>query len=470
MTNLRNIPLSRVVDMMAEGVFVVDADCRIVLWNRAMEEMTGWNAADMMGHQPCSEMVCAENEAAESVCALLQQVSDQPLVLHKECRLKTREGATIPVLQNARVLNGETGQPAGVIVTLTDLRTLRRLEQDLAAMRHDASPIRRVGRLIGASPVMLEVYERIRLAAEADVTVLIQGETGTGKELVAEAIHRMSARKGKPLVKVNCSALAENLLESELFGHVKGAFTGAVKDKIGRIEMACGGTLLLDEIGDVSPLIQLKLLRVLQEQEYERVGEARSCKADVRFIAATHRDLKERVTTGEFREDFYYRIHVFAVTMPPLREHREDIPLLCEAFMDKLNTHTGKQIARVSHDARHCLMDYCWPGNVRQLENALEHAYVTCQAHSIELDDLPPEIRSAKQRSVECSGSRTQAALPVRGPTPALSRELLLDVLQACDWNQSAAARRLGVDRTTVWRRMKQWNIGASGHLPINDK
>ncbi|MCK9304174.1 MAG: sigma-54-dependent transcriptional regulator, partial [Bacteroidales bacterium] len=291
---MTDIQLARIMDTMAEGVFVLDSRCHVTLWNCAMEEMTGWSRDAVLG-KPCPDLICVANASSANIppldCALLKHSDGKLAVSRVECRAQTRAGDTIPVLKNARVLLDHAERAVGVVVTLTDLRPLRQLEQDLAVMRHDATPVRGLGRLVGSSHAMQQMYSRISPAADSDITVLIEGETGTGKELVAEAIHGLSARSGKPLVKVNCSALSENLLESELFGHAKGAFTGAVKDKVGRIGLAEGGTLFLDEIGDISPLIQLKLLRVLQENEYERVGESVTRKADLRFIAATHRNL-----------------------------------------------------------------------------------------------------------------------------------------------------------------------------------
>ncbi len=455
-----DIDADLLMDAIPDGVMVLNASCRICKWNRAMETLTGYGADDAVG-QPCALLGCRDSRTGERInleqkCLLSQEGQDKT-VKQYECTIQCRSGEDIPVVKNGQVLRDKDGLPCGFVETITDMRPIKRLEQDLAVLRHDAMPVRGLGRLVGNSKCMRDVYDRIRPAGESDVTVLIEGETGTGKELVAEAIHSLSARSEKPLVKVNCSALSENLLESELFGHVKGAFTGAVKDKVGRIEMAEGGTLFLDEIGDVSPLIQLKMLRVLQEHEYERVGESTPRKADVRFLAATHRNLKQRVQEGKFREDFYYRIRVFSIPVPPLRERREDIPLLCETFIQKMNRATGKQISRLSHEVNHSLMDYCWPGNVRELENAIEHAFVTCAADTIELDDLPFEIRSASQRAIECRERGT--VVPPPKPTGPLVRETLIRALEACAWNQSATARRLGIDRTTVWRKMKEWGL-----------
>jgi transcriptional regulator with GAF, ATPase, and Fis domain len=292
---------------------------------------------------------------------------------------------------------------------------------------------------------------------------LVEGETGTGKELVADAVHTLSKRHGGRLVKVNCSALSENLLESELFGHVKGAFTGAVKDKPGRIELAEGGTLFLDEIGDISPLIQLKLLRVLQEHEYERVGDVRVRKANVRFIGATNRNLRELVAAGKFRDDIYYRICVYSIAMPALREHKVDIPLLCERFIERLNRNTGKHIRHLAPEARAHLMNYYWPGNVRQLENAIEHAFVMCFGDTITLDDLPEDIRGDYGGAVPCrvpaSNLIEMGSIVRPRRCGGLTRSLLLETLVSCRWNRSAAARQLGVDRTTIWRKMKKLGV-----------
>jgi two-component system response regulator HydG len=320
--------------------------------------------------------------------------------------------------------------------------------------------VRRMGRLVGSSHRMHLVYERTHLAANSHTTVLILGETGTGKELVAEAIHFASSRKQGPLVKVNCSALSENLLESELFGHVKGAFTGAIKDKVGRFEAAHEGTIFLDEIGDISPLIQLKLLRVLQEKEIEPVGSSQTQKVDVRVLAATNKDLRSMVREGQFRQDLYYRLRVFQIDLPALREHKEDIPLLVESFMERFNRQTGKSIRSISDEVKQCFMDYCWPGNVRELENTIEHAYVTCQGNEIGLFDLPPELRMTEFRAAECRGrAETKSKGKSAAASGATTRDQLVKMLESCGWSKAEAARRLGLNRATIWRKMKQWGI-----------
>jgi two-component system response regulator HydG len=460
MTSLKNISLAQVVDTMAEGVFVVDASHRIVLWNKAMELLTGYSQAEVLG-QDCSMLRCGGRHGSEAEryrCPLFDR--DETDSGRMECLLRDRNGEQIPILKSASVLKDADGAVIGLVESITDLRPVRYLEQRVEEIGEASVPVRRMGRLVGSSHRMHMVYERAHLAANSQTTVLILGETGTGKELVAEAIHFASARKQGPLVKVNCSALSESLLESELFGHVKGAFTGAIKDKVGRFEAAHGGTIFLDEIGDISPLIQLKLLRVLQEKEIEPVGSSQTQKVDVRVLAATNRDLRSLVREGRFRQDLYYRLRVFQIDLPPLREHKEDIPLLVEAFMERFNRQTGKSIRSVSGEVTQCFMDYCWPGNVRELENTIEHAYVTCQGREIGLFDLPPELRKSEFRAAECRGRAEAKPQGKSAAAPgAITREQLVATLQSCGWQKAEAARRLGVNRATIWRKMKQWGI-----------
>jgi two-component system response regulator HydG len=460
MTSLKHISLAQVVDTMAEGVFVVDAAHHIVLWNRAMESLTGYSQAEVLG-QDCSMLQCGGRHGGEPErhrCPLFE--GEETGSGRRECLLRDRSGEQIPVLKSVSVLKDAAGATVGLVESVTDLRPLRYLEQRVAEIGEASLPVRRMGRLVGGSHRMHLVYERAHLAANSPTTILILGETGTGKELVAEAIHFAGARRQGPLVKVNCSALSETLLESELFGHVKGAFSGAIKDKVGRFEAAHGGTIFLDEIGDISPLIQLKLLRVLQEREIEPVGSSQTQKVDVRVIAATNKDLRHLVREGRFRQDLYYRLRVFQIDLPPLREHKEDIPLLVETFMERFNRQTGKSIRSISSEVRQCLMDYCWPGNVRELENTIEHAYVTCQGNEIGLFDLPPELRRSEFRAAECAGRVKEQPQPASAAaSPAITREQLLAMLHNCNWKKAEAARRLGLNRATIWRKMKQWGI-----------
>ncbi|PIP39150.1 MAG: diguanylate cyclase, partial [Desulfobacterales bacterium CG23_combo_of_CG06-09_8_20_14_all_51_8] len=290
-------------------------------------------------------------------------------------------------------------------------------------------------------------------AANSDATILIQGESGTGKELVAGAIHYNHDRFDKPMVTVNCSALSESLLESELFGHVKGAFTGAHRDRKGRFEEADGGTIFLDEIGDISPFIQLKLLRAIHEKQIERVGESKKRSVDIRIITATHKDLFAMVAQGLFREDLYYRLKVFPIFIPPLRERKKDIPLLIAHFINQFNRKTGKAITGLTSDALRVLMDHHWPGNVRELENAIEHAFVLCNTDQINIVDLPVEIRQMGYPPIAATATEHH---PIR---LAITRERLMTMLNECGWNKAEVGRRMGKSRTSVWKYMKKWGI-----------
>jgi two-component system response regulator HydG len=346
----------------------------------------------------------------------------------------------------------------GGVETLTDISALKQMERKNAALEELASlGSGKFHLLVGRSPLMQQVYDLIDLAAASNATVLITGETGTGKELVARSVHERGGRSSGPLVKVNCSALPEALLESELFGHAKGAFTGAIKDKVGRFELAEGGTLFLDEIGDVSPYIQVKLLRFLQEREFERVGESVTRRADVRIITATNHDLRELVRSGDFREDLYYRLKVFPIHLPSLRERKEDVGALIQHFIDKFNRQTGKSITGLSSEAALTLMDYNWPGNIRELENAIEHAFVTCREKEIGVFDLPLEIRHV-ELAVAMGRPAGQSAIGASAgrKKEILTKETLETALRRAGGSRASAAKALGIDRSTLWRQMKR--------------
>ncbi|MEO5353806.1 MAG: sigma 54-interacting transcriptional regulator [Magnetococcus sp. XQGC-1] len=320
-------------------------------------------------------------------------------------------------------------------------------------------------RIIGASPVMQEVYTLIESLASMDTTTLITGESGTGKEMVAEALHMKGARSHGPLVKVNCSALSENLLESELFGHVKGAFTGAVKDRPGRFEVATGGTIFLDEIGDVSLSMQTRLLRILQEKELERVGDSRTIKVDVRVVAATNKNLAELIRQGKFREDLYFRLNVVEISLPPLRKRLEDIPILVSHFIQKFNHKYSKAITGVQEGVMELFLQYRWPGNIRELENAIEHAFVICRQGVIRVKHLPnplvigrpcadPALADSSQPEAEHA---TESLLP--DSTPDTDKETILRALEAAHWNKKKAAALSGISRSTFYRKMEKYGI-----------
>lgn len=445
------------IQTIAEGVFMTDMSGTIRFCNHGLEKMTGYPATAIVGKH-CSEIMYCSCGSMEE-CTLITHGA----LNNAECQLRCSDGSRLWVLKNGRMLTNEDGSPAGGVETLTDISALKQAEVKNALLTERVS--RESGRfhlLIGKSRPMQDVFDQIDLAANAHATVLVTGETGTGKELVARTIHEKSGRKEGPMVKVNCSALPEPLLESELFGHARGAFTGAVKDKIGRFEMADGGTLFLDEIGELSTYIQVKLLRFLQEHEFERVGEGLTRHSDVRIIAATHRDLREQVSLGLFREDLYYRLKVFPIHLPPLRQRKDDIGVLIRHFINKFNNQTGKAITGITADAGITLMDYCWPGNIRELENAIEHAFVICHSGEIGLFDLPLEIRHVELRPEECrqAGYRQkQNIIPVKNISTPPTEALVAGALAAQSWNRQKAAAVLGIDRTTLWRYMKKWNI-----------
>ena len=358
-----------------------------------------------------------------------------------ECGRGTRPQQVVSV--SSAPLIDPQGTFLGAVMVIRDVTLLRDAERELRR-RHQFQ------NLIGRNRTMQDIYNLLEDLADLDTTVLVTGESGTGKELVARALHYSGNRAFQPFTTVNCSALAESLLESELFGHVKGAFTGAIRDKQGRFAAADGGTILLDEIGDISPLIQLKLLRVLQEKEFERVGESVPRKVDVRVIACTNRDLREKVKRGEFRQDLYYRLKVVEVGLPPLRERLEDLPLLVDHFRKTFNERFHKSIAGISGEVLSRFMDYSWPGNVRELEHVMEHAFVLCHGGTITLQHLPADIRASDAAGTRPAGGESRR--PV-GP------EDILRALAKTGWNKSKAARLLGIGRRTIYRKIEDYSL-----------
>jgi transcriptional regulator with PAS, ATPase and Fis domain len=382
------------------------------------------------------------NQCSKSCCEVLRQTLEKKITIKEywiECGHQQRHQQTVSVTSSP--LLGPEGNFMGAVLVIRDITLLRDLERELRE-RHQFQNV------IGRSKRMQDVYALLEDLANLETTVLVTGESGTGKDLVARALHCSGHRAFKPFVTVNCSALTESLLESELFGHVKGAFTGAIKDKQGRFQAANGGTLLLDEIGDISPLIQLKLLRVLQEKEFERVGESTPQKVDVRVIACTNKDLKEKVRRGEFREDLYYRLKVVEVALPPLRDRLEDLPLLIDHFRRFFNARFKKNIEGISNEVLSRFMDYSWPGNVRELEHVMEHAYVLCHGGVIVLEHLPLEIRDYDRAE-----KIVIPKIPVKGPR---QDQEILNALNKTGWNKAKAARQLGISRRTIYRKISK--------------
>jgi PAS domain S-box-containing protein len=430
-----------ILESISDGVFTVDGEWRVRSFNRAAETITGVPREEAIGRR-CDEVFRSSLCGAE--CALQQTMQTGRPIIGKSAYIVTAEGERIPISISTAVLKDADGKVIGGAEVFRDLSEVDALRQELAGRFH-------AGDLVSRSPVMQRLFEVLPAIAASPSTVLIQGETGTGKELVARTIHELSPRKDAPFVAVNCGALPDTLLESELFGYKAGAFTGATKNKPGRFALAKGGTLLLDEIGEVSPALQVRLLRVLQERVYEPLGATRSEKADVRVIAATNRDLLALSQEGTFREDLYYRINVVRVELPPLRRRKEDIPLLVEQFIARFNRLQGKDVMGINNEALSLLMAYDWPGNVRELENAIEHAFILCSSGRIGLAHLPETLTGVMRDSSADGGLRTaRDALDVQAINAALERT---------GGNRAAAARELGIHTSTLFRKMRALNI-----------
>jgi PAS domain S-box-containing protein len=426
--------LEAIFRSVAEGIVAVDGDLQVTVANQALEAICGVPPDAVCGRSlPEVDNPCLQ-ACAEIVAAALARGT--PLEERRiTCRPAGTTGKTLLIA--SRPLRGGTGQ-AGALLVIRDITRLVDLELRLAEQS-------RFDRLVGHGRAMQEVFRLIRALAGTDATVLITGESGTGKNLVAQALHAASPRAAQRLMTVNCSALAEDLLESELFGHVRGAFTGAVSDKVGRFEACQGGCLLLDEIGEIPARLQVKLLRVIQDREFERVGESVPRRADVRIMAATNRDLRREVARKRFREDLYYRLNVVEIPLPALRQRREDIPLLVTHFQEHLARRYRKPIEELSDSVWAALESYAWPGNVRELEHALEHAFVLCQGSIIRREHLPAEIRAVRDAAGRApeTGRRDEEAA-------------LLEALERAGGNKAKAARLLGVSRQTVYRRLRQ--------------
>ncbi len=506
--------MRQIIDSVADGVFIVDPKGLVSFWNPSMEKISGYTAQEAMG-KPCTLMSCTgcgekTGDSGVTHCKIL----DGTLSGTVECSLQHKSGYEVPIIKKASVVKDEQDRYLGIVEAVTDITELKKATQKAREAEIRLGELNGMNHIIGKSHEIQKVFSSIKATASSDATILIQGESGTGKELVANAIHHNSYRRDQPFITVNCSALSESLLESELFGHVKGAYTGAVKDRMGRFEEAEGGTIFLDEIGELSPFIQVKLLRVLQEREIERVGDSAKRKINIRIITATHWDLLGMVVEGKFREDLYYRLKVFPINLPPLRARKDDIQLLVSSFIEKMNRLTGKNIRELTSSAMKTLLDYHWPGNVRELENAIEHAFVLCNDQIISLEELPREIieselnyklelqkfasRPLEPGEADRYSSMSSQPQPRQYRTiidnsqnyhnpivekgnphypfssdrpypqnsigrfqrkPSVSKEELLALLHECNWNKKEVSRRVGVSHTAIWKYMKKWEI-----------
>ncbi|MGQ9633386.1 MAG: sigma-54 interaction domain-containing protein [Bryobacteraceae bacterium] len=431
-----------VLDSINEGVFTIGLDWRIRSFNRAAERITGVRREEALG-RPCSEVFRAS--ICEHFCALKRTLETGKPVVNATAYILRAGGERVPIRLSTALLREGGGAVTGGVETFQDLSQVEELRKELTA-RYSFEDI------VGRSAVMQRLFEMLPQIAASDSTVLIEGASGTGKELFARAIHNLSKRRKRRFVAVNCAALPDTLLESELFGYKAGAFTDAKRDKPGRFALADGGTIFLDEIGDISPAMQARLLRVLQERLIEPLGAVEPVKVDVRVVAATNKDLAELVAAGKFREDLFYRIRVIPLRLPPLRERREDIPLLIERIVTRLNRLQGRDIAGVSEDALARLMEHDYPGNVRELENILEQAYVMCRGAWIELRHLPPELRQTAGMPEDAPGG-----LSLR----EMERRMIVAALERHGGNRSRAARELGIDPSTLYRKLKSFQSEA---------
>lgn len=434
---IKNEDKNIILDSIADGVFTVDMDFRITSMNRAAEEILGIKENDAIGRL-CFEIFHAN--ICEHSCALKETLHTGKNIINKTIYIVNSSGERVPISVSTALLKDNRGSIIGGVETFRDITAIETLRKEIESSYTFED-------IVSKNKVMRELFGILPDIATSDSSVLIEGASGTGKELIARAIHSLSNRKSKSLVVINCAALPDNLLESELFGYKAGAFTDAKKDKPGKISLAEGGTLFLDEIGEISPAMQVKLLRFIQEREYEPLGGVSTVKSDIRIIAATNKILNDEVRGGGFREDLYYRINVVNIRLPSLAERKEDIPLLIKHFIHKYNILKGKNIEGVSDDVMNILMNHDYPGNIRELENIIEHAFVLCRESYIRQLHLPNHFKNIV------------TPLHDNLTLDEMERIYILKALEKNSWNKKNTARDLGIDTTTLWRKIKKLNI-----------
>ena len=440
--NSLSLSMDVILDSIADGVFTIDNEKNVTSFNKAAEKITGISKEHAIG-QKCFDVLHAN--ICQTACVLEKTLKTGKEIIDLPIIVINSEGKTIPVSISTAVLKDKKGEIIGGVETFRDLSSIEELKKEISK-RYTFEDI------ISKNHEIQKIFDVLPDIAESDSTVLIQGASGSGKELFARAIHNLSHRKEKPYIIVNCGALPDTLLESELFGYVKGAFTDAKKDKPGRFALAEKGTLFLDEIAELSTALQVKLLRVLQQKEYEPLGATFPLKANVRIIAATNQDLSQLLARGTFREDLYYRLNVVKIELSPLSERREDIPLLVDHFINQFNLKKGKKIIGMPNNVLNILMKYEFPGNVRELENIIEHAFVLCHGSQIEIEHLPKEFI---EKFEEDKMSNTKSA----GRLKEAENDLIIDALKRYGGNRSKAAEELGIDKSTLWRKIKKYNI-----------
>ncbi len=437
--------LMNVFETMRDGLMIVDKEGNILFFNRAAEEITGYNKKEVVGQQ-CTILdsdtcVVLTDEGKQKSCSIFKSGT----IENKKCRIRSSDGRAVYLLKNATVLNDENGEMIGAVESMTDITSLYMKEVELEELKQELRQEYWFMGLLGKSAPMQKLFEQIRNASTSEAPVLICGESGTGKNLVAQAIHALSRRKEGPFVAMNCGSLNDYLLESELFGHKKGSFTGAVNDRMGRFEAAHDGSIFLDEIGDMPKMMQVKLLRVLEEKVVERVGDHHPVPVNIRLISATNKDLNSLVNTDMFREDLLYRINSILIKVPPLRNRSEDIPVITFHYLKKISHINNKNIRRISPEAMEVIANYQWPGNVRQLINALEHSAITCKGDTIEVTDLPDYVFHVEKKT--------------EGNEQNIDQQKIQSTLVLYKGNRTLTAKHLGISRVTLWKRLKEFGI-----------
>jgi len=440
----------RIIDTMNDGLILIGTDGTIVMVNQAFEQLTGYASGEIIG-RPCTILECDACETLKQKHGKWCKLFDYEQDVKRRCLIMKKDGTYLTTLKNASIIKDDQGVVMGAVETLADLSEIDRLDKEIGQLSRQLDDDKGFCGIIGKSSIIQNVFDVVQKAAQSDAPVIIYGESGTGKELVARAIHLTGLRKDGPFVRFNCAALNEALLESELFGHTKGAFTGAYRHRLGRFEAAHRGDIFLDEIGDVPLSLQVKLLGVLDTKKFERVGDHQSISVDVRIITATHKNLEELIAQKKFREDLFFRINVIPIHLPPLKNRAEDIPLLVNTFIRRLQIKTNKNITGLTQEAMEQFMTYQWPGNIRELKSALEYAFVITEQGLIQPDHLPSQISRAK------APHRVETLLS--NNKDLSEKRALIEALRQSNGNQSQAARILGVNRVTVWNRMKKYGI-----------
>ncbi len=435
-----------IFDAIPHGIFTVDSNGIITSFNRVAEETMGYEQKDVIG-RPCDTVF--RSDLCSTDCPLKRSISSGKRIQSRETNVIRKDGRKIPIAISTAAFVDPLGKILGGVEMFRDISLVSELRKQV----HGTYVCEDI---ISKSPLMHRIFEIITAVAESRSTVVIEGESGTGKELIARAIHNLGPNRKKPFIAVNCAALPDNLLESELFGYKKGAFTDAKKDKPGRFELAGTGTILLDEISEISKSLQVKLLRVLQEREYEPLGATAPLKLEARIIASTNRDLANEVQKKNFRKDLYFRLNVVKVCLPPLVDRKEDIPLLINHFIERFNLLQGRRMKRCSERVQAALMKYSFPGNIRELENAIEHAFVVCTSNMIQFEDLPQHIIDAAKDLQEPLDNRKESRHSLLSNAES---EALKSALTANKWNKQKTAKSLGISRSTLWRKMIKYKL-----------